>query len=133
MARTRRGSGRWSDDFGRLVGEALGEGMALSMRAAVERLREELKPLGSELATVIIKETETAAAAALPEADPEAGMRRCSENGCIRRAIARGMCRRHYARQTYREKKERNAALGIEPKPRVRRNARVETEAQASV
>lgn len=121
MARSRRGSGRASDDFGRLVGEALGEGIALSMRAAVERLRDELKPLGSELASVIIKEAENAAAASLPASDPEVGVRRCSEAGCIRRAIARGMCRRHYARQTYREKKERNASLGLEAKPRVRR------------
>lgn len=132
MARSRRGSGRGSEDFGRLIGEALGEGIALSMRAAVERLRDELKPLGSELASVIIKETENAAATTLPASDPEDGVRRCSEAGCIRRAIARGMCRRHYARQTYREKKERNAALGLDDKPRVRRKREVSVAAEAT-
>ena len=33
--------------------------------------------------------------------------RTCEDEGCKRRAVARGLCRRHYARLTYRERRER--------------------------
>lgn len=124
MARTKRESGRWSNEMGQLVGRALGEGLAKGLQGSMEKLRAELAPLGTELAAMLLREAELAAAEAIPSTDEELGRRRCSEPGCIRRAIARGMCRRHYARQTYREKKDRLSAESQTP-PRPRGRPRV--------
>lgn len=103
-------------ELGGLIGEALGDGIAAGLEGAFERVRRELAPLGAELAAL-------AARAAPSDADDEEialGQRPCAEARCERRAIARGLCRRHYARQVYQERKAREGKVVGAPRRRPR-------------
>lgn len=124
----------WDVELGRVLGAALGEGIAEGLRPALKQLREELDPLGYEVARSLSRATEPSAAAPLAEGEaPGEGLRRCAESGCGRRAIARGLCRRHYARQAYREKKQRASETGAEPSRESRAQEDAEAEAEKKV
>jgi len=114
MQAMKNGSDAWAAGMGRHIGEALAGGIAEGLRGALASLQDEIAPLGHDLAQFV-------RARALSGLDASGeGERLCHEAGCGRRAIARGLCRRHYARQAYREKKERTAGSGERPERRPR-------------
>jgi hypothetical protein len=93
------------------LGDALAEGIAEGVEAAFETIRQELLPLAEEVLTLLRREALEAAVEVVE--DPTLGVRYCTGPGCERRAVARGLCRRHYARQVYQERKARQPREGV--------------------
>lgn len=112
--------------LGIAMGEALGEGLAEGVEKAFAAVRAELTPLADGVLALLRREVEELAAAALEAPEPEA-LRGCVSPACPRRAVARGLCRRHYARQVYQERKARLAPVGTTV-PRRRARAPEEEE-----
>ena len=97
-------------DLGRWIGEAIGEGIALGTQKAFEEVGQELAPLVEAMVQSLRQElTASLANTAENEAFVEAveGARTCAEQGCGEPSLARSLCRRHYARKLYQERKER--------------------------
>lgn len=120
MSRTTRI--RSTNDLGAAIGAALGEGIAEALAQSLDKLRAELEPLGVDLVDVLRRDVkafaEEQATAAVREAEATGlygpdGLRTCQEQGCPRRAIARALCRKHYARTVYQERKARQSTGGV--------------------
>lgn len=108
MARPRKVShADWSTQWGDLIGRALGQGLAEGLQGAFARVRTELEPVGLELARLLADEVRLEQQTAETLAELEA--RRCEEEGCFARPVARNLCRKHYARQMYQERKKRSS------------------------
>lgn len=112
--RTIRGRQNWAADLGSLLGQAFAEGLAEGLQASVNQVEQMALPLAEEVLELlrgdyerVAKEVaEMTAAQAVAAAEYEA-TRRCGHASCERRAIARGLCRKHYARKIYQERKDR--------------------------
>ncbi len=138
--RQTRGLG-WRDpagyELGRLIGEALGAGIAEGIEETFGRLRFDLKDVAQGLVGQLREraEQDDRAFQAEQEALRQAVAARrvsCSENGCEDRAVARGLCRRHYSSRLYYERKERRAVAEgtpVEGRRRGRRRATSESNA----
>jgi len=94
--------------FGRLFGDAVGEGFADGLATVMPRLEAELASFVDDIVTQLRSDYATALAAQANEpVEVIPSARDCQDPGCTRRAVARGLCRRHYARQIYQERRER--------------------------
>lgn len=112
-----------ADELGILIGQAISEGLLEGLRDAVEAAQKELAPLHAEVLGILKRDAEAQIAAERAEAEELANIQRpCGDPGCGRQAVARGLCRRHYARLTYRERRER---MGATVEPRAERAAPV--------
>jgi hypothetical protein len=112
-----------SRKFGLWIGEALGEGIAAGTRQAFESLGEELAPFVQELVDALRDElvASLASASAADTVATRASSRLCEEAGCGEPALARNLCRRHYARKLYQERKARQGTgTGSVPRRRIR-------------
>lgn len=108
-----------ADELGILIGQAISEGILEGLRDAVETAQKELAPLHAEVLSILRRDAESQIAAERAEAEELANIHRpCGDPGCGRQAVARGLCRRHYARLTYRERRER---MGVTVEPRAER------------
>lgn len=100
-----------ADAMGLLIGHAISEGLLQGLRGAVSEVRADLEPFHSEVLNALRRELEEQISAAKAEAEELASLTRpCAEEICDRQAVARGLCRRHYARLTYKERRERQGA-----------------------
>jgi hypothetical protein len=117
--------------WGVTIGQALGEGIAAGIRSATSQASREVLPLVNEIVELLRREALAARAAApqvtlaagyiSSEADEqlaalaraETAAHACEEAGCTEPALARSLCRRHYSRQLYQERKERVGAHGF--------------------
>jgi hypothetical protein len=118
-------------ELGRLIGEALGAGIAEGLEASFGRLQFDLKETAKALAGQL---RERAQAEEKEFNEQQEALRQavaarrvsCSEDGCEDRAVARGLCRKHYSSRLYYERKERRAAAegtSTEPRRRGRRRS----------
>jgi len=119
------------NDFGLNVGQALGEGLTSGLRSALSDVSHTFRPLVDEILLLLRQEALAAQAAmsqfslapeeVTTEADEqlaalaraEAAARACEEPGCSDPALARNLCRRHYSRRLYQERKDRLGAQGF--------------------
>ncbi len=108
---------RAARQLGRSLGEAFGSGLRDAIERALEKLHQELSPVTAALFKLREREA-PADEASVSEIVPPM-LRDCAAPGCSAHPVARGLCRKHYARQIYQERKERQ---GLEP-PRPRRAA----------
>lgn len=105
-----------ADELGILIGQAISEGLLEGLRGAVEAAQKDLAPLHAEVLGILQRDAESQIASERAEAEELANIQRpCGDLGCGRQAVARGLCRRHYARLTYRERRERMGAT-VEPR-----------------
>lgn len=101
-----------ADELGLLIGKAISEGLVEGLRRSFDAVRNELLPLHDEVLEGLRKELEAHLSVAKEEAEEFASLTRpCEDPSCERQAVARGLCRRHYARLTYRERRERQGAV----------------------
>lgn len=106
----RQTAGLQADALGQIIGQALGEGLMLGLEQAFATVRVELEPLRAEVLAALRREaSEMADRTAREIADAAAAeeARICGDNGCNRKPVARGLCRKHYARKVYEERKLR--------------------------
>jgi len=96
---------RMSDEIGQALGEALAKGIAAGMQESLAAIRSELSALGDEVAKSLVDQARRGRLGTPDPLDP--ALRKCQEPGCSGKAIARGFCRRHYARLVYQERKAR--------------------------
>lgn len=119
--------------LGDWIGQSLGEGIAQGMQNAMGGSSDALQPLVDEIVNALRQQLIAAQAAAAPlaahdshdesyqdAANDDAAqiaraeeMRPCIEEGCTEAAVSRNLCRRHYARKLYQERKERLGATGF--------------------
>ena len=127
MARQHRGTQQEfsAAGIGQWIGEAIGEGLAQGTQQAFAELGAELAPLVNEMIGVLRRDL-TASFARLEvveeleeEIPASYGHKRCEEPGCSDPALARNLCRRHYARKLYQEHKGR-VGPSVAAKPRRR-------------
>jgi hypothetical protein len=106
-------NGLSGSDFGRWIGEAIGEGIALGTQQAFDQIGEELAPI-VEAMVQSLRDGLTASLAETVDSEVQEqvaeGTRVCIEAGCGEPSLARSLCRRHYARKLYQERKAR---LGV--------------------
>ncbi len=116
--RQSRGLG-WRDpagyELGRIIGEALGAGLAEGLEEALGRLKFDLDSTAKALAGELRAQAEKDEHAFIAEQETlrqTVSARRvsCSEDGCDDRAVARGLCRKHYSSRLYFERKARRIA-----------------------
>jgi len=114
-------------ELGDLIGQALGEGIAQGLTNSLGRSRTALAPITNELVGWLRNQALAAIPAAVQSGDgavqegsaaaysaySDDGRRVCTEAGCGDSALARGLCRRHYARILYQERKARQVASGV--------------------
>lgn len=109
--------------LGEWIGEALGEGIILGAQGALAELGQELAPLVDDILGNLREGLETALAEtpAHQEQSLSAGTRFCEEPGCQEPSLARNLCRKHYARRLYQERKARlGAGSALAPRRRPR-------------
>lgn len=100
-----------ADELGLLIGRAISEGILEGLRSSIEEARQSLTPLQNEVLEIFRRDALAQLDDEKREAEELANvLRPCDEPGCDRQAVARGLCRRHYARLTYRERRERQGA-----------------------
>jgi hypothetical protein len=109
--------------IGQWIGEAIGEGIALGAQHAFEQLGQDIAPIVAAMVDSLRQEMIDAAARAAPavEAIVLERTRHCEEAGCPEPALARNLCRKHYARKLYQERKQRQDVGGALPRRRARR------------
>jgi hypothetical protein len=107
--------------LGRWIGEALGEGILAGAQGALAELGQELAPVVEDILAHLREGLETALAESSDVAEVSAptGTRTCEEPGCQEPSLARNLCRKHYARRLYQERKARQGT-GSPPAPRRR-------------
>jgi hypothetical protein len=99
-------------ELGRIIGEALAEGLADGLEDALGRLKVDVELLARGLAGDLRakadkdesdwqQQQETLRQAVVAKRVP------CVEDGCGERAVARGLCRKHYSSRLYFERKAR--------------------------
>lgn len=95
--------------LGQWIGQAIGEGIAQGTQGAFAALGREVAPLVEAVLEGLRQQLAATVAAAVPveEVPIPDGMRLCEEPDCTEPALARNLCRRHYARKLYQERKAR--------------------------
>ena len=135
MARQHRGTEQdfSSAGIGQWIGEAIGEGLAQGTQQALTELGAELAPFVGEIVAALrrdltesfkqldeVAEEHQAASYGHPAASAAYGMKCCKDPGCTEPALARNLCRRHYARKLYQERKGRQGTVRAAAAPRRR-------------
>lgn len=114
-------NGLSGSEFGRWIGEAIGEGIALGTQKAFDEIGQELAPLVDAMVESLRAGLAESLASTV-ESDEfvqvTEGARQCEEQGCTEPSLARSLCRRHYARKLYQERKERLGTGASAPRRR---------------
>jgi hypothetical protein len=115
--------------LGEWLGQAIGEGISEGASRAMGDGEPTFQPLVNEIVEVLRRELQAsvaeAALQAVAAADSEyesdelaeiaraESTRPCIEDGCTESAVSRNLCRKHYARKLYQERRERIGAHGF--------------------
>ena len=115
--------------LGEWIGQAIGEGISEGAQRAIGEAAPTFQPLVDEILQALRQDLQTrvaeAALQALAAHDSEhetemlaeiartEATRPCIEDGCTESAVSRNLCRKHYARKLYQERRERVGAHGF--------------------